>query len=99
MLIPKSKRIRDKKYLQSYKDKTCEAAARGGYELCGKPAVGAHIRVGNEGGRGLKPSDDLTLALCHECHTAQETGGYEWLVEHILKPQLRRRYKKWKNNI
>ena len=85
-------RIRDEAYLAYIRTLPCEA--------CGLPdgSDAAHIRVGHEGGMGLRPPDNLVLALCRKCHAVQETGGYEWLVETILKPQLRRRHKNWKAN-
>ena len=35
----------------------------------------AHIRKGNDGGAGLKPSDCYTVPLCYECHIKQHTMG------------------------
>lgn len=97
LMFGEQRRIRDPKYLRSYKDKVCEASDRGGHEICGQPCVGAHIRIGEYSGTGNKPSDDLTIGLCDAHHREQENGGYEWLVEHILKPQLRRRYRNERN--
>lgn len=88
----KEKRHRDRKYLDSYRDATCIA--------CGSDygVIGAHIRTGNEGGMGLKPSDFLTLPLCFSCHQDQENNpGAEWWTNHVLKAIARRRYGKWKN--
>ena len=82
-------RIRDRKYLNSIHGQECWS--------CGKAeSVGAHIRVGNEGGTGLKPSDDLVVPLCNDCHMDQEANpGPMWWVENVLKPIARDRFEQW----
>lgn len=91
------KRLRDRKYLDSFKSRTCMASDY--IDLCGRPSVGAHIRTGGEGGAGLKPDDDLVVALCHECHMDQEANpGPEWWIERVFKPMMRRQYRRWKND-
>ena len=90
--------MEDAKYLKSYRDLTC-IASRCGIELCGSPAIAAHIRTGEISGVGTKPSDDLTAPLCHECHMDQESQpGPEWWLENVFKPMMRGRYKEWKND-
>lgn len=37
--------------------------------------VPAHVRIGNGGGMGLKPSDFRTLPLCFHHHTVQHSHG------------------------
>ena len=60
--------------------------------------VAAHVRAGHEGGVGLKPSDDLTVFLCFQCHMEQESQpGAEWWFENIFKPWLKERYLRWAN--
>lgn len=87
-----------KKYRQSFKDRTCEAS-RDGINLCGRPAIGAHVRVGEYAGTGTKPSDNLICGLCGECHADQEDNqGNWWWIEKVFKPQLRRNYREWKND-
>lgn len=85
-------RERDRKYLDSYRDRSCDA--------CGAmdgTIVGAHIRTGHEAGIGQKPDDALTLALCFRCHQAQEAEpGPRWWCEHVLKRIARNRYDRWK---
>ncbi len=85
-------RIRDKKYR--------DRAKRGVCEKCGgtRGVIAAHVRAGNEGGTGLKPSDDLTVLLCFFCHAEQEDNpGAEWWFENIFKKWLKDRYGNWKN--
>lgn len=44
--------------------------------VCLNPeSVAAHIRIGTDGGMGLKPSDFYTVPLCHACHTKQHNKG------------------------
>lgn len=89
-------KVEDDAYRKSYKDSTC-AASRNGTDLCGMPSIGAHIRTGEYAGGATKPSDDLTDALCHECHMDQESQpGPEWWLERVYKPQRRRAYREWK---
>lgn len=35
----------------------------------------AHVRIGNGGGMGLKPSDFRAVPLCHLCHLVQHQHG------------------------
>lgn len=39
------------------------------------PSEAAHVRMGNGGGMGLKPSDYRTVPLCHTCHALQHQIG------------------------
>ena len=39
------------------------------------PSEAAHIRLGSDGGMGLKPSDKFTVPLCHMCHSRQHQTG------------------------
>ena len=66
--MQKIKPIRDRKYLNSYRDASCCACGvRDG------TVVGAHIRSGFFG-IGAKPGDDLTMPLCAKCHALQGEG-------------------------
>ena len=65
-MFPKDKPLRDRKYLDSYRDAACYA--------CGAhdgTVVGAHIRHGHGGGIGLKPDDFYVMPLCYACHAEQ----------------------------
>lgn len=88
----KEVRIRDREYLDSFRDRACEA--------CGiedGTIVAAHVRAGHEGGTGYKPSDDLTVALCFACHQRQESEpGPEWWFKNVFKVWLRKKYQEWK---
>lgn len=35
----------------------------------------AHVRVGTDGGVGIKPSDRFTISLCKPCHSLQHQLG------------------------
>lgn len=35
----------------------------------------AHVRIGTDGGLGLKPSDKWTISLCKDCHARQHAMG------------------------
>jgi hypothetical protein len=37
----------------------------------------AHVRVGTDGGTGIKPSDRWVISLCRECHSRQHQIGEE----------------------
>lgn len=40
-----------------------------------QPNECAHVRMGTDGGMGLKPSDRYTCPLCHTCHARQHQIG------------------------
>lgn len=44
---------------------------------CGsdRDAQAAHVRIGGDGGMGLKPSDGRVVPLCHPCHVEQHRVG------------------------
>lgn len=45
--------------------------------VCGSTAgiECAHVRVGTDGGTGIKPSDKWTISLCRQCHSEQHYLG------------------------
>lgn len=91
------RKIRDEKYLNSYRERTC-VASDNGVDLCGDCAVAAHIRIGSCAGMGQKPCDSLTVPLCDRHHREQHNTSEEWFwIEKVLKPQARRAYRNWKN--
>lgn len=84
-------RFRDPAYLKSANGRECDVCRAVG------TTVFAHMRAGNEGGMGLKPSDMLGSFLCFDCHTEQESQpGLEWWGENVLKPLMIERYGKWR---
>ena len=88
----RTERVRDRAYLDSFQGAACWNCGGTG------TTVGAHIRWGQEGGVGLKPSDDLTVPLCFSCHASQEKSpGSEWWAT-MVKNMARRRYARWKRN-
>ena len=101
-MIPKTTRIRDRKYLDSFRGAACWA--------CGAQdgtVVAAHIRHGMAGGMALKPDDSLTLPLCAGCHAMQGASETKfWQVVYskvkyaegidVAKEAAIRRYYKWK---
>jgi hypothetical protein len=45
----------------------------------------AHVRVGTDGGTGIKPSDRWTVSLCRDCHTRQhQIGEQAFEAEHKI---------------
>ena len=94
---PKTKPLRDRKYLNSYRDAACYACdAQDG------TVVGAHIRQGFYG-LGVKPDDSLTLPLCVKCHAEQGAGevafwdniyGHDGINR--AKTAAQRRYHQWR---
>ena len=69
----KNKRLEDKKYLESARDKACV--------VCGSrdTPVMHHLRIGLGGGTGLKPGDDCCVPLCHLHHTEIHAGEERFL--------------------
>jgi len=88
--------LRDRKYLDSFKDRVCE--------VCGYPeSVACHIRLNHLGGMGTKPPDWAVIALCSRCHDefdgrTEHDGGAMWLIEKWILPFCRARYDTWKYN-
>lgn len=60
--------IRDKHHLEFIRDLPCCKCLK-----C--PSDPAHIRIGTDGGTGLKPSDCWVVPLCRECHSKQHMNG------------------------
>lgn len=85
--------FRDRKWLDSAKDRECD--------VCGSvgTTVFAHMRDGMGGGMGLKPPDYLGAFLCFEHHAHQEQNpGPRWWVDMILVPWMRTRHAGWRND-
>lgn len=88
-------RIRDPAYLKSFKDRIC-IASDNGVDVCGNEAIAAHVRIGQEGGTGLKPGDDLVCQICDRHHKEQHNSSESWFwIEKVFKPMLRRQYRDW----
>lgn len=49
---------------------------------CGRsPCDPAHVRIGTDGGTGLKPSDRYAVPLCRACHDIQHKGEVTFWAE------------------
>ena len=60
--------IRNKKHLKFIRELECV--------FCASPFVqAAHLRIGTDGGMGLKPSDHWVTPLCHAHHSKQHQIG------------------------
>lgn len=68
--LMKRKTPRSSKYLKWLRKLPCVVC-----QTITKPTEAAHVRFGNDGGMGLKPSDYRAVPLCHDCHTYQHTVG------------------------
>jgi len=57
-------------------------------EHCGGPIEAAHVRMGSDGGTGLKPSDSYVVPLCNKHHAAQHKTSEMnfWLHERNSDP-------------
>lgn len=44
----------------------------------------AHVRVGTDGGTGLKPSDKWCISLCRDCHAEQHILGEQSFERGII---------------
>ena len=62
-------RERDPEHLEAIRQCPC---LRCGRDPCGEAA---HVRMGSVAGIGRKPSDALTVSLCHDCHMDQHAIG------------------------
>lgn len=77
--------IRDKRHLDFIRSLECV--------LCASPYVeAAHLRMGTDGGMGMKPSDSFSLPLCsahHRCqHHISEPKFWEEWEPHALAEKL-----------
>ncbi len=61
--------IRDPKHLKFIRSLPCCVC------LCTDNVQAAHIRLGNDGGLAMKPSDCYTVPLCADCHHKQHSIG------------------------
>lgn len=78
-------RIVDQRYRDSAEGEACEVDPSHDRAT----VVGCHPRVTLAGGVSLKPSDDLIIRLCFNCHKEQEPAGAVWLATKILFPLLK----------
>ena len=65
-----AKHYRDKAYLSFIRSRSCLVTGRSGENI-----VAHHVRMGNRGGMGLKPSDYMTVPLDAIQHTILHNQG------------------------
>lgn len=83
--------LRDPAYRKSFRGAACWNCGE-----ADETVVGAHIRWGHEAGVGLKPSDDLIVALCFKCHAEQEANPGPEYWANMIKNMARRTYRLWR---
>ena len=104
MLIEKLNPLRDPDWLASFKDKDC--LARNVAHSCSGDVVGHHLKLGWYG-KGIKPDDRHTVALCDGHHRTlqQQPERAFWVMvfnesPHALTEVLRGyaglKYEEWK---
>ncbi len=69
MLIPKTKRLVDEKYLASLRGEPCLVCRQGG--------EAHHLMRAEARGIGRKTSDNWAVPLCHKCHMELHAFGDE----------------------
>jgi hypothetical protein len=80
---PKQKRLRDKKYLEWLRSLWCCNCYRAGSENV--QVVAHHIRIGTNGGTGIKPGDNHCVPLCVDCHADLHQIGEATFWENAAK--------------
>jgi len=83
MTLQKSKPLRSKKYLKLVASLPCC--------VCGElgTVIAHHVRTANNSGMGTKPSDTLTIPLCHNHHMELHQKGREhWNSQYKSENQL-----------
>ena len=74
--------IRSKKHLKFINSLPCCNCSKP------SPSEAAHIRAQSDGGTGMKPSDNRTVPLCHECHREQHNVGEYWFWKERLEDAI-----------
>jgi len=70
MMHPKDHMVSDEAHLNYVRSLPCAICDRP------PPSEAAHFRLGLGGGTSLKPSDELTIPLCHTHHNEQTLCKY-----------------------
>lgn len=100
MLIPKTKFIRDREYLDHLRTQPCTFTCLSGSD---SDAVDP-MHIGTAG-KGIKSSDDEAIPCLHSLHQkAHQVGEMSiirkimpnWLLREALRAWAREEYKKWK---
>ena len=66
--------IRLPAHLRFIRSHDCSIAGKPRH-VCGGPIEAAHVRIGTDGGTGMKPGDNWALPLCSEHHASQHRIG------------------------
>lgn len=69
-------RVRSPKHLRWVRGFACSVPG-----CAGQPTEAAHVRVGTDGGMGMKPGDQWVISLCSACHNDQHKKGERWFGE------------------
>ena len=79
-MIPKDRKIRDKRYLGLVRGKPCL--------ICGTGGEAHHIMFAERRGMGQKVGDNWVVPLCHSCHMDLHSFGDEksWWAIHGVDP-------------
>lgn len=89
MLIPKTKPIRDPKWMAHLKTLPCRCCGAYGSD----PAHLGHAR-----GMGYKEGDDWCVPLCRIHHREMDTdprGKEVWWMQNVAIPEAERAYREW----
>jgi len=100
VLLKKNKPHRNRAYLDWLREQPCVFTGR-------SPRDPAHIRMGADGGMGMKSSDFYALPVCPEYHRDQHQHGeatfwVRMMNEHteavmaLIRDGARWRYEEWK---
>lgn len=93
-------RIRDKAYMDSARDRGCDACDLAGRAYDSASVVHAHANFAFNSGMGQKASDDCNLFLCFNCHTSfdqcDDKARSLWLTVNFFIPWAQQRYREWK---
>ncbi len=82
MLLPKSPRVHDRKYLDSLRELPCLVTGRLGNPHT-ETVDPCHFRWGGTGGAGMKPSDWYAIPLLHSEHMKQGEGERKYWLEAV----------------
>ena len=72
--IRKQPQERNPSHLRYVRGFECAIAGKSGHE-CSERIEAAHVRMGTDGGIGVKPSDRFTIPLCSAAHRLQHDVG------------------------
>lgn len=102
----KQKRLVDRAYRDSARNRHCAVRHPETGDYCNQPPVLAHIVTTSNSGMGIKPPDDESLFLCTQHHDEMDgrrTRGYwsaaDWREEKVYIPERKAAYRKYLSEI